>query len=81
MFGLLLKHLKQALNTLWNEEMTKIKVIDLDELYNFGIHHFLAEIIWGFKILLELVIFLNLKIWIVQTLPNEKNDQINTIIW
>ena len=39
MFRLLLKHLKQALNTLWNEEMIKIKVGDLDELYNFYIHH------------------------------------------
>ena len=25
--------------TLSNEEITEIKVIDLDELYNFGIHH------------------------------------------
>ena len=48
--------------TLSDEEMTKIKVVDLEELYNFGIHHFLAEIIWCLKILLELVIFLNLKI-------------------
>ena len=39
MFELLLKHLKQTLNTLWNEEMIKIKVLDLDELYNFYIHH------------------------------------------
>ena len=29
----------KSLNTLWNEEMTKIKVGDLDELYNFYIHH------------------------------------------
>ena len=39
MFGLLLKHLKQVLNTLWNEEMTKIKFGDLNKLYNFYIHH------------------------------------------
>ena len=26
--------------TLSDEEMTKIKVVDLDEFYNFGIHHF-----------------------------------------
>ena len=25
-------------NTLLNEEVTKIKVVDLDELYNFGIY-------------------------------------------
>ena len=29
-------------NTLSNEETTKIKVVDLDELYNFGIHHFFS---------------------------------------
>ena len=67
--------------TLSDEEITKIKVIDLDELYIFGIYHFLAEIVWCFKILLELVIFLNLKIQIAQTLSNEKNDQINTVTW
>ena len=27
-------------NTLSNKEMTKIKVVDLDEFYNFGIHQF-----------------------------------------
>ena len=28
--------------TLSDKEMTKIKIIDLDELYNFGIHHFFS---------------------------------------
>ena len=28
--------------TLSDEEMIKIKVVDLDELYNFGIHHFFS---------------------------------------
>jgi len=32
-------------NTLSDEEMTKIKVIDIDELYNFILMTFLAEII------------------------------------
>jgi hypothetical protein len=31
--------------TLSDEEMTKIKVVDLDKLYNFYVHDFLAEII------------------------------------
>ena len=45
--------------TLSDEEMTKIKVIDLDELYTTLVFiTFLAEIFWCFKILLELVIFL-----------------------
>ena len=29
--------------TLWDEKMTKIKVVDLDEFYNFYVHEFLAE--------------------------------------
>jgi hypothetical protein len=28
--------------TLLDEEMTKTKVIDLDEFYNFGNHHFFS---------------------------------------
>ena len=50
-------------NTLSNEEMTKIKVVDLDELNNFCIHHFYifitfyVEIILGLKFWFELVIF------------------------
>ena len=28
--------------TLSDEKMIKIKVIDLDKLYNFGIHHFFS---------------------------------------
>ena len=31
--------------TLSDEKMTKIKVVDLDEFYNFYVHDFLAEII------------------------------------
>ena len=43
------------------EEMTNTKVVDLDELFNFGIYHFSAEIIWGTKILSEVAFFLNSK--------------------
>ena len=35
----------KSLNTLLNKEMAKIKVGDLDELYNFYIHYFTAKII------------------------------------
>ena len=67
--------------TLIDEYMTKIKVVDLDELYNFGIHHFFG---WNHLMVENLVrtcYFLNMKIWIAQTLTNEKNDQINTVTW
>jgi len=43
--------------TLLDEEMTKIKVLDLDELYNFVLMTFSVEIICYFKILFEVVIF------------------------
>ena len=33
----------KSLNTLLNEQMAKIKVGDLDELYNFYIHHFYSR--------------------------------------
>ena len=64
------------------KKMIKIKVIDRDELYNFGIHHFFS---WksfnDWKSRSNLSFFLNLKIWSAQTLSNEKNDQINTLTW
>ena len=65
--------------TLSDEEITKIKVIDLDELYIFGIHHFFSWNHLVFQNLFRTCYFLNLKIWIVQTLSNKKNDQINTV--
>jgi hypothetical protein len=45
------------IKNLSNEEMTNIKVVDLYDSYNFDIHHFSFEIIWGFKLWLELVLF------------------------
>ena len=67
--------------TLSDEKMTKIKVIDLDDLYNFGIHYFFS---WSHLMVENLVRtchFLDLKIWIAQTLSNEKNEQIDTVTW
>ena len=46
-----------VINTLSYEEMTNTKVVDIDELFNFGIYHFSAEIIWGTKILSEVAFF------------------------
>ena len=53
--------MNNAVTTLSYEEMTNTKVVDPDELFNFGIYHFLAEIIWGTKILSEVAFFLNSK--------------------
>ena len=44
-----------------NEEMTKIKVVDIHYLNNFGIHHFYVEINLGLKFWFELVVFQNFK--------------------
>ena len=55
----------KSLNTLWNEEMTKIKVGDLDELYNSYIHHLYS---WNHLVFENQVWschFLKFKIWIV----------------
>jgi len=61
----------KSLNTLLNEEMTKIKVEDLDELYNFYIHHLYS---WNHLVVENKVwgcYFLKFKIWIVQTKSHE----------
>jgi len=34
-----------------DEEMTKIKVVDIDDFYNFVVHDFSAETIYYFKAL------------------------------
>ena len=44
-------------NTFLNAKMTYITIVDIDELYKLGIHHFSAEIIWGFKILFAVTLF------------------------
>ena len=45
--------------TFSDEEMTKIKVVDPDQFYNFIVDDFSAEIIYCFKILFEVVISWN----------------------
>ena len=78
-FGLLLKHIKQALNTLWNEKITKIKVRDLDELYNFYIHHLYS---WNHLVVENQVWschFLKFKIWTIQILSNKKMTKIKVV--
>ena len=44
-------------NTLSNEEVTKIKVVDSDEFNNFYVNDFSSEIIEGFKILFEVIVY------------------------
>ena len=59
--------------------MTKIKVVDLDELYNFHDHDFF---IWNYLVFQNLVWishFLKFKFWIVQTKSHEKITKIKVI--
>jgi hypothetical protein len=37
--------------------MTKIKVVDLDEFYNFVVYEFSFEVIWNPNILFKVLIF------------------------
>jgi hypothetical protein len=46
-----------------NEEMAYIKVVDIRELYNFGIHHFLSWNNLGVQILVWTCRFSNFKFW------------------
>ena len=66
-------------NTLSNEEVTKIKVIDSDEFNNFYIHDFCSwnhlwfqNLVWNYHLL-------KFKIWTVQILSNEKMTKIKVV--
>ena len=62
-----------------NEEMTKIKVVDIHELKNFGIHHFLCWNQFGSQILVRTCHFLNFQIWKVEILSNDKMTKIKVV--
>jgi hypothetical protein len=53
--------------TLSDEQMTKIKVIDLDELYNFYVHDFFKWNHLLFENVVSIWYFLKFKFWIVET--------------
>jgi len=64
--------------TLSDEEMPKIKVVDLDEFYNFVVDDFCSRnhllfqnLVWSF--------FLKFKIWIVQTKSHEKMTKMKVV--
>ena len=65
--------------TLLDEEMTKIKVLDLDQFYNFYVHDFFS---WNHLLLRNIVWschFLKFKFWIDKTQPHEKITKIIAI--
>ena len=66
-------------NTLSDEEMTKIKVVDLDEYYNFYFHGFFSSNHLVFQNVVWIYRFLKFKFWIVQTKSHGKMTKIKVI--
>ena len=65
--------------TLLDEQIIKIKVVDLDQFYNFYVHDFfrwnhllLQNVVWSYY-------FLKFKFSIVQTKPHEKMTKIKVV--
>ena len=66
-------------NTLSNEEVTKIKVVDSDEFNNFYAHDFYSWNHLRFQNLVRSCHLLKFKIWTVQILSNEKMTKIKVV--
>jgi ferredoxin-fold anticodon binding domain-containing protein len=62
-----------------NDKMTKIKVVDIHELNNFGIHHFLCWNQFGSQILVRTCRFSKFKNWKVQILSNDEMTKIKVV--
>ena len=62
-----------------NDKMTKIKVVDINELNNFVIHHFLCWNQFGSQILVRTYRFSKFQIWKVQILSNDKMTKIKVV--
>ena len=73
------KFVNNVTTTLLDEQMTKIKVVDFDEFYNFVVVDFFS---WN-HLLFENVVsschFLKFKFWIVQTTSHEKMTKIKFV--
>ena len=65
--------------TLSDKEMTKIKVVNLDEFYNFVVDDFYNSNYLPLKNLVWICYFLKFKIWIVQTKSHEKVTKIKVV--
>ena len=65
--------------TLSDEKMTKIKVVDLDEYYNFYFHGFFSSNHLVFQNVVWIYHFLKFKFWIVQTKSHGKMTKIKVI--
>ena len=64
---------------LTNYEITKIKVVDLHKLFNFGIHYFFSWNDLGVQILVRTCHFFKFQIWKVQILSNDKMTKIKVV--
>ena len=71
--------MNNIITTLSDEEMTKIKVVDLDKFYNFYVHDFFS---WNHLVLQNDVwscYFFKFKIQIYKTQSHEKMNKIRAV--
>jgi hypothetical protein len=73
------KFVNNVLITLLDEQMTKIKVLNLDELYNFYIHDFSSWNHLLFKNIVWSCHFMKFKIWTFQTKSYKKMTKMKVI--
>jgi len=65
--------------TLSDKQMTKIKILDLNELYNFYIHDFTGSNYLLFENVVWSCHFMKFKIWTFQTKSHEKMTKIKVV--
>jgi hypothetical protein len=72
------KFVNMSTSTLSDEKMIKIKVVDLDELYNFDVDNIFS---WNHLLFQNLVwsCLLKFKIWIIQTKSDEEMTKIKVV--
>ena len=71
--------MNNVITTLSDEEMTKIKVVDIDKFYNFYVHDFFS---WNHLLVQNVVWnshFLKFKYLIVQTKSHEKITKMKVV--
>jgi hypothetical protein len=65
--------------TFSDKEMTKIKIVDLDQFYNFVVDDFFKWNHLVFQIVVWICHLLKFKIWIIQTESHEKMTKIKVV--
>ena len=74
-----IKFVNNVTITFSDDQMTKIKVVHLDEFYNFHVHDFFRWNHLVFQNIVWICHFLKFKIWIVQIESHEKMIKIKVV--